>query len=59
LARRAVALVLEHLNFLAFAAGFATMYWGVAALSRPAANIVAGLLIMALAAAPYTWVRRG
>ena len=51
--------MLEHLNFLAFAAGFATMYWGVAALSRPAANIVAGLLIMALAAAPYTWVRRG
>jgi hypothetical protein len=50
---KALAFLVENVNFVAFACGFAVLYVGVASLSRPAANVVAGGLVMVIAAWPY------
>ncbi len=48
----------ENLNFLVVVSGFAVLYVGLSSLSRPVANIVAGVIVMALGAWPYLRVRK-
>lgn len=50
---RARALVAEHQNTIVFGAGFGWLYAGVAGFSRPAANMTAGLILIAIAVWPY------
>lgn len=56
------ALVLEHVlenaNGLTVLAGAVWLYVGLAEISRPVANIVAGAVLMAIGAVPYLWRRR-
>lgn len=49
--------VLQNVNLLGGLCGFAVLYVGLASLSRPVANIVAGGLVMAVSLWPY--LRRG
>lgn len=56
---KALALLAQNVNAVAFVIGFAALYVGVAgAVSTSVANIVAGVLIMAAAAWPYLAVRK-
>lgn len=50
--------VLENLNLIAMVGGFVVLYVGLSSLSRPVANIVTGLLVMAIGAWPYLRVRK-
>ena len=52
-ARNVLAALLENVNGLAFVLGACWCYLGLAGVSRPAANIVAGALVMAIGAYPY------
>lgn len=58
---RTVGLALTtNVSTILFAAGFVAMYAGVAGYSRPAANIVAGVVLMGLGVLPYLLrARRG
>ena len=51
-------LLAENINFVAFSCGFALLYVGLSSVSRPVANIVAGVLVMGLSAWPYLRVRK-
>lgn len=55
--KRYVAQLAQNVNALAFIVGFAALYVGVSGFSRPAANIVAGVLIMVIAVRPYLHLR--
>ena len=46
-------LIAQNVNTILFVAGFVLVYLGVAELSRAVANIVAGVVMMGLAAMPY------
>lgn len=50
---RTALFLLENANGLTFVAGAAWLYVGVAGYSTPAANIVAGALVMAIGVGPY------
>ncbi len=50
---KVLALALENVNGLIVLAGAGWLYIGVAGFSRPAANVVAGALAMAIGAVPY------
>jgi len=56
--RRAVALVLENVNGLAVLGGACWLYVGIAGFSTHAANIVVGVLLIAIGASPYLRLRR-
>lgn len=43
----------QNVNLLLFSCGFAVLYLGVSTLSQSVANIVAGVLLMGIAAWPY------
>ena len=43
----------QNVNGLLFLAGFALALWGLSAWSVPLAAVVAGVLVMVMAAAPY------
>lgn len=58
MASKALTVVAENIRFLLFLCGFALLYAGVSSLSRPLANIVAGGLVMGLAALPYLRPRK-
>ncbi len=45
--------LLENLNGLTCLAGACWLYGGVAGFSRPAANVVAGALLLTIGAFPY------
>lgn len=47
-----------NVNFVLFLCGFAAVYAGIASLSLPIANIVAGSLVMGLSAFPYVKARK-
>ena len=47
----------ENVNALCFLTGFGAMAWGVGQWSTPLAAVVAGVLVMGLAAYPY--LRKG
>jgi hypothetical protein len=51
--RAALEELADNARLLLFIVGFALMYVGVAALSRPVANLSAGLILMVLAVMPY------
>lgn len=48
-----IRLAVENARGLLFVGGSAWLYHGLAGVSRPVANIVAGLLLMAIGAYPY------
>ena len=50
---RALAGVLENVNGCAFVSGFGLLYVGVRGFSPHAADVVAGVLLMAIGAFPY------
>jgi hypothetical protein len=51
-------LVLENVNGLTFLAGAGWCYLGLAAVSRPLANVAAGAVLMGLGVVPYWWRKR-
>ena len=51
--RALVAVLAQNLNALVYALGFALLCLGVAGWSVPAAQVVAGLLLMVMAVWPY------
>ncbi len=51
--KKALALVLENVNGLAFVGGATWVYIGLAGWSPHAADVVAGLLLMAIGVVPY------
>jgi hypothetical protein len=55
---RIVAVLLANVPTLLFVAGFVWLYVGVAGWSAPAANVVGGVVLMALASVPYLRARR-
>lgn len=55
---KAGAAVLENLNGLAVLGGAAWCYVGIAGFSRHAADVVAGVVLMAVGAYPYLTRRR-
>jgi len=56
--RKVGAALLENLNGLAVLAGAAWCYVGIAGVSRHAADIVAGVVVMAIGVYPYVRRRR-
>lgn len=55
---RVYGLVLENARGLLVAAGGCWLYVGIAGFSRPAANVAAGLLLIAIGAYPYVKPKR-
>lgn len=51
--RASLRLLLANVRTLLVAVGFGALYVGVSEFSRPAANIVAGLILMSLGVMPY------
>jgi hypothetical protein len=45
--------LVANVNTAVFGAGFALLYAGVGGFSWPAANVTAGVLLMAIGARPY------
>ena len=45
--------MLENVNGCAFVSGFGLLYLGVRGFSPPAADVVAGVVLMAIGAWPY------
>ena len=56
--RRLGAAVLENLNGLAFLIGAGWLFVGLAGFSRHAADVVAGVVLMAIGVYPYVRRRR-
>lgn len=54
-ARVLFGIVLENINGLVVLGGAGWLYCGVRGFSRPAADVVAGVVLMALGAFPYVW----
>jgi putative effector of murein hydrolase LrgA (UPF0299 family) len=52
-------LLLENLNLIGFAVGLVLLYAGLSAWWVPAANIVAGAVLMAVTVWPYLRPRTG
>lgn len=50
--RSLLAVAVQNTQEILFVVGFVTLYVGVSSLSRPIANVVAGVLLMALAVYP-------
>ena len=55
---KAIALALENVNGLAFLGGSWWLYVGLAGFSRHAADVMAGLLLIAIGAYPYVQRKR-
>ena len=53
MANKVLAAVLENVNGCAFVSGFGLLYLGVRGFSPPAADVVAGVVLMAIGAWPY------
>lgn len=49
----------QNVNALLFLAGFVSFVWGLSVWSVPLAAVVAGVLVMGMAAAPYVRRRKG
>lgn len=56
--KSALVVVVQNARGLVFVAGAAWLYHGVAAFSPPAANVIAGALLMAVGAYPYLRLKR-
>ncbi len=54
-----MSLLRQNVNGLLFAAGFALVVWGLSMVSVPLAAVVAGVVVMVVAAAPYVRWRKG
>ncbi len=50
---KVIAAALENVNGLAFLVGACWLYVGLAGISRPAADVTAGMVLMAIGAFPY------